>query len=405
MPTLIRMRRFVLVGPASLILLAGCRETTGPADSQPGSTLAAATVALTFRQVSANNQYSCGVTVNDLAYCWGANYEGRFGNGTTQSTARPVPVGGNLRFRHVDTGWLHACGVTTGGRAYCWGSNDQGQLGDGTRVDRSRPVAVAGGLSFRRVSAGQYHTCGVTTNDRAYCWGYNLYGQVGDGPPITRHKQPVLVNGGRRYRSVTAGALHSCGLTTAGSAFCWGSGTNGELGNNSTLTKRTPQAVAGGLTFREAFAGETGHHACAVTTDNRAYCWGYNVWGQLGDGTTTTRLKPTAVAGGIQFAQVRPGEGHSCGVSTANVAYCWGKNYYGALGDGGPLGDLAQVHETPFAVSGGLSFASVNAGGEHTCGVTPSGQAYCWGQDTAGQLGDGTPSQPSSSPGPVLGPS
>jgi alpha-tubulin suppressor-like RCC1 family protein len=409
MPTLIRLRLFVLLTPATLGLLAGCRDTSAPTDSEPEPALAAtASAALTFRQVSGGSDYTCGVTADDLAYCWGINNLGQVGDGTTDNTATPVAVFGGLRFRQVEAGGGHACGVSTDDRAYCWGWNDLGQLGDGTRLDRLTPVAVAGGLRFRQVSAGQYHSCGVTTAERAYCWGYNKQGQVGDGSTVVRQKRPVRVDIGRRFRVVSAGALHSCGVTTDHRAFCWGSGSSGQIGDNKTLTRRTPRAVAGGLTFRQVIAGETqrsgGYHSCGVTTDNLAYCWGGNFDGQLGDGTTTTRLGPTAVAGGIQFVQVRPGADHTCGVSTGDVAYCWGYNYHGELGDGGPLADAANVHRSPFAVVGGHSFTGVTTGRVHSCGVTPSGEAYCWGGDTAGQLGDGSPDFGTSTPGTVSNP-
>jgi alpha-tubulin suppressor-like RCC1 family protein len=349
------------------------------------------------------------VTTGDRAYCWGINNLGQLGNGTTDNTSTPVAVSGGLRFRHVEAGGGHACGVTTDYRAYCWGWNNVGQLGDGTLVDRSTPVAVAGGLRFRQVSAGQYHTCGVTTVDRAWCWGYNQQGQVGDGSDIRRQKRPVRVDIARRFRIVSAGALHSCGVTTGDQAFCWGAGASGQIGDNNTLTRRTPRAVAGGLRFRHVIAGETqrsaGYHSCGVTTDKRAYCWGGNFDGQLGDGTTTRRLKPTAVAGGIQFAQVRPGADHTCGVSIGHVAYCWGYNYYGQLGDGGPQGDAANIHRSPFAVVGGYSFVGVTTGRVHSCGVTSTGEGYCWGGDTAGELGDGTPDFGTSTPAAIVGPS
>jgi alpha-tubulin suppressor-like RCC1 family protein len=404
------MRRFLSLAPAAISLLAGCRDTSAPTDAEPVPALEAAVgAALTFRQVSGGADYTCGVTTDDLAYCWGINNLGQLGNGTLDNAAMPVAVSGGLHFRRVEAGGGHACGITTGDRAYCWGWNDLGQLGDGTRTDRSMPKEVAGGLRFRQVSAGQYHTCGVTTADRAYCWGYNKQGQVGDGSDVVRQKRPVRVGIDRRFRAVSAGALHSCGVTTGDRAFCWGDGKSGQLGNNGTGVRRTPAAVAVGLAFREVIAGETqrsgGFYSCGVTTDDRAYCWGGNFDGQLGDGTTATRLKPAAVAGGVQFAQVRPGADHTCGVSTSKVAYCWGYNYYGALGDGGPLGDVANVHLTPSAVVGGLSFAGVTTGRVHSCGVITNGEAYCWGGDAAGQGGDGTPDFASSTPAAVVGPS
>ncbi len=392
---------------AAAVLTTGCRDASAPTDAEPAGTPASlAGSPLTFRQVSEGSEYTCGVTRDDLAYCWGMNNLGQLGNGTLDNSAVPVPVAGGLHFRQVEAGAGHVCGVTLDNIAYCWGWNDNGQLGDGTYVDRSIPVAVAGTLRFRQVSAGLYHTCGATMADRAYCWGYNKQGQGGDGTDEVRHKRPKQVYGGRRFQMVSAGALHSCGVATDHRAFCWGAGGSGQLGTNQRNGRRTPTAVVGGLSFLRVIAGETS--SCGVTTDHRGYCWGANYDGQLGDGTTETRLKPTAIAGNIRFAQVNVGADHTCGASTVgtgSVAYCWGFNYYGQLGDGGPLGDPANVHRTPSPVTGGRSFVHVTVGRIHTCGVTTAGAAYCWGGDTAGQLGDGSPDFASSTPGAVVGPS
>jgi alpha-tubulin suppressor-like RCC1 family protein len=124
-----------------------------------------------------------------------------------------------------------------------------------------------------------------------------------------------------------------------------------------------------------------------VTTDHRAYCWGLNEHGQLGDGTTTTRLRPVAVAGGQLFSGVSPAGAHTCGVTTVKKAYCWGWNLYGQLGNG-----TFTQRLSPIAVAGGLLFSSVGGGvaSLHTCGVTTSRAAYCWGGNFDGQLGDGT---------------
>lgn len=410
MPSPTALRHLLLVGLTGSTLLAGCRDAAAPTALEPTDPVlaAAAGTPLTFRQVTAGGDYSCGVTTDDRAYCWGMNNLGQLGNGSTENTAIPVAVSGGLRFRQVEAGGGHACGVTTDDRAYCWGWNQEAQLGDGTRTDRHTPVPVAGGLRFRQIGAGQYHSCAVTTGDRPYCWGLNRQGQLGDGSGLVRQKRPVQVAIGRRFRTVSAGALHSCGVSTDNLGFCWGDGSSGQLGNGETFIRLTPKRVSGGLSWREIVAGEgqrsAGYHSCGVTTDNRAYCWGGNLDGQLGDGTSATRLKPRAVAGGISFARVSAGADHTCGVSAAQVAHCWGYNYYGALGDGGPLGDAANVHRSPFPVAGGLSLAGVAAGRVHSCGVTTAGGAYCWGADNAGQLGDGTPDFASSSPVAVIGP-
>jgi alpha-tubulin suppressor-like RCC1 family protein len=391
--------------------LPACREDTAPTEPESGPEPALAITsspALSFHQVAAGDAYTCGLTGDDLAYCWGMNHVGQLGDGTTDNSPIPVPVSGGLRFRQMDAGVGHACGVTTDDRAYCWGSDDFGQLGNGAKIASSEPVAVVGGHRFRQVSAGQYHTCGITTDDRVFCWGYNKQGQVGDGSGVHRWQRPVRVAIDRKFRLVSAGALHTCGVTTYDRAFCWGDGSSGQIGDGKTLTRLTPRAVAGGLDFREVAAGETqrsgGYHSCGVTTDDRAYCWGGNFDGQLGDGTTSQRLKPVAVAGGLLFGGVSPGGDHTCGVSTGNLAYCWGYDYYGQLGDGGPLGIEAPNHLSPFAVVGGLPFAAMSTGRTHTCGVTVSGEAYCWGGNTAGQLGNGVPDFATSTPVAVAGP-
>jgi alpha-tubulin suppressor-like RCC1 family protein len=346
------------------------------------------TNALWFRQVSTGWWYSCGVTTDDRAYCWGS---GPLGTGMGYSV-RPVAVAGGLRFRQVSAGKTHACAVTTDDRAYCWGRNFEGQLGDGTTNDSPTPVAVAGGRRFHQVAAGWYHSCGVNRYDVAFCWGFNNKGQLGDGT-FVQHLAPVRVTGGLRFRHVVPDGLHTCGVNTESRAFCWGSNTDGQLGDGTTVQHRKPAAVAGGLSFRQVSTGATragSWHAvvCGVTTDDRAYCWGDNDFGQLGDGTLAKRLRPTPVAGDLRFGGVSTGGEHSCGVATGGLAYCWGRNeHMGQLGDGTYVNRL-----TPVAVSGGLVFREVSSGWYHTCGVTTDDRAYCWGGNSP------------STPAPVLDP-
>jgi alpha-tubulin suppressor-like RCC1 family protein len=132
--------------------------------------------------------------------------------------------------------------------------------------------------------------------DRAYCWGNNFYGQLGDGTTTKRRLRPFAVSGQRRFDNVNAGYFHTCGVTLGGRGFCWGLNSSGDLGNGTpTGNLTTPTAVLGGLTWRALSGGIS--HTCGVTTDDRAYCWGQNMVGQLGDGTTVNRLAPVAVAG------------------------------------------------------------------------------------------------------------
>jgi alpha-tubulin suppressor-like RCC1 family protein len=385
----------------------GCSdETGGPAapEDPVQPTLATAAGALSFRQISTGSGHACGVTTDDRAYCWGSNDEAILGVGDTpldenDISLRPIAVRGGLHFRFVSASGSFTCGLTTDDLAYCWGFNGLAQLGDGSRTVRSTPVPVAGGRRFRQLRSGNAHTCAVTYSDTAFCWGDNSHGQLGDG---TTHGplKPVRVAGGLSFRRVFAAVTHTCGALAGGKTYCWGDNTYSQLGDGSTTQRLTPVAVKGGLFFSQL---STGKFATCGVANSRAYCWGRNRYGALGDGTFTRRPTPNPVASSLQFAGVSAGREAACGVTTGHLAYCWGYNHSGRLGDGTDV----LVPLTPVAVVGGLQFASVSTSLDwfFTCGVTTGNRAYCWGSNFVGQLGIGnyTPDY-SLSPVPVVGP-
>ena len=305
---------------------------------------------------------------------------------------------GNVTFTSIATGLGHTCGLTISGTAYCWGYN-RGQLGDGSNTDRLTPtlVAVSGGLTFTTIAAGNKHTCGLTSTGTAYCWGNGPFGQLGDGT-TANHNVPTAVSGGLTFTTIATGSdsEHTCGLTSTGIAYCWGRGTAGQLGDGTTTDHNVPTAVSGGLTFTTIATGS--EHTCGLTSTGVAYCWGYNNAGQLGDGTTTDHNVPTAVDTNLTFSTISAGEAHTCAIQRANVgpasvgrrsvseaaAYCWGKNTNGQVGNATNADSL-----TPVQVARNLSYTAIGAGYRHTCGITAAA-TYCWGWNVVGQLGDGT---------------
>jgi alpha-tubulin suppressor-like RCC1 family protein len=302
-----------------------------------------------------------------------------------------------LSFEQVSPGYQQTCGVTTDHRAYCWGNPLR--LGDGGgRQDGRRPVAVAGEHQWLLVSSGFAHVCGVTTEHVAYCWGDNSANELGDGTKTDR-LAPVPVLGGLLFKEVDAGLSHTCGVSYPDNrAYCWGYNGDGRLGDGTTIQRSQPVPVAGTLRFRQVRAGYS--HTCGVTTENRIHCWGNNRLGQLGDSTEVQeRHQPTLVAGGRQYRQVDAGGEHNCAVTTGNQAFCWGNGRRGQIGNG-----RYYLSFWPRAVAGGFQFERVSAGEFHTCGETTLNRAYCWGQNSEGELGDGSNStSPHATPVAVTG--
>ena len=355
---------------------------------------------LGFESIAVGAFHSCALTPEGAAYCWGINSFGQVGDSlpTGNSRTAPVPVSGGLSFsalsvapgERLDVGG-HTCGITPEGAGYCWGLNAYGQLGQGGTTGPETchelacatvPEPIAGNLTLASVSAGAWHTCALTTANGANCWGFQVVGELGTGV-AGDSPTPGPVIGDITFAGVSAGQYHSCGINDAGAGFCWGLNQYGELGIGSTEDQSAQEAGAGGLVFSSILAGP--YHSCGITTEGAAYCWGDNGQGELGDGTITPQPNPVPVLGNIVFTSISLGSYHTCGVSDAGAAYCWGYNGQGALGDG-----TTASQTTPTAVTGGLTFAAVGAGSEHSCGITTAGAVYCWGNNEFGQLGNGT---------------
>jgi len=250
---------------------------------------------------------------------------------------------------------------------------------------------------FTVVTAGGWHTCAITTAGAAYCWGFGRFGQLGNGDTGTQ-TVPAPVAGGLRFTTVSAGRFHTCGLTTDSTAYCWGSNGWGQLGSESAADGCTnrdgkdKQSIACSLRPRAVAGGRhfatlsvNGLHACATTGDHEAYCWGTNGSGELGIGPgPTSAHAPTAVAGGLKFVSVAAGLNHSCGVTVDGLLYCWGWNKDNQLAT-----DTVKASNSPLAIASDVKFVFVTAGGSHSCAIAADTTAYCWGEFEHGRLGIG----------------
>lgn len=338
-----------------------------------------------------------------------------------------------LDLTSISLGATHTCGLRSDGTAFCWGDGSTGALGRGDTLSASRPRRVPGGLLFSQLSAGDHLTCGLTPQGVAYCWGLNQWMQTGStgaspctfanstGSPSGCVLSPAPVEGGMVFASIVAGATSSCGLTAAGAAYCWGAG--GILGDNTTQISGTPVAVVGGHVFREiGKPNDTG--TCGRDSGGAIYCWGFapvplltatgidtmTVDTMTGSAGTYCGLKAgdlfcwgwivtddfsaggsgvRPILHGTQFVRIAATFDHLCGVTVAGGTVCWGRNTNGELGDGTLVG---RFDSTGTAVAGEYVFTEIEVGGmtfgaSHSCGVANNGHTYCWGSNSAGQIG------------------
>ena len=404
-----------------------------------------------FSQISAstyNGSFSLAVGSDGNAYAWGYNSSGQLGNGTTsysgQSTpakvGKPADAPADFTYVQVSAGYLHSLAVGSDGYAYAWGNNGNGRLGDGTTSNQRTPVRVKtpdrktypdlpADFTYLQVSAGYRHSLALGSDGYAYAWGNNGNGQLGDGTTTEQHA-PVRVKTPDRktypdlpadftYLQVSAGYLHSLAVGSDGYAYAWGNNGNGQLGNNTASgygdTNPAPVRVrdpasptdkSQGLKATQVSAGN--YHSLALGSDGYAWAWGYNYNGRLGDGTSTDRHAPVRVKtpdrktypdlpADFTYLQVSAGGDHSLAVGSDGYAWAWGYNYNGQLGNnssGSYANSSVPVRvrdpANPTDASQGLQAAQVSGGQLHSLAVGSDGNAWAWGNNQYGQLGDGS---------------
>lgn len=292
--------------------------------------------------------------------------------------------GPNLIISTISADSLHTCVVHISGQPYCWGYGASGRLGNRNVLPQRFPVEViTGGHKFATVEVGLAHSCALTVEGEAWCWGSGSNGRLGDGLTSSVNT-PVRVFTEERFIQMAVGRTHTCALSTEGKAFCWGGGANGKLGLGSSNDSHFATEVLGGRTYKWLSSGS--FHTCAIETTGDAYCWGSATNGKRGDGSTSgTTSQPGLVSGGHKFEKIFAGEQHTCALKADGEAWCWGRNVDGQLGRGNTTSS-----SVPVQVAGGHRFVTLGLGYDYTCGVATTGKAYCWGNNAFGKLGHGS---------------
>jgi alpha-tubulin suppressor-like RCC1 family protein len=329
------------------------------------------------------------------SWSWGRNTSGQLGDNTTVSKSSPVSVvGGFIDWLQVSAGGAasisvgFSAGVRTNGTAWTWGENSGGELGDGTAVDKSSPVSVVGGFTnWCQISTGKRQTTlAVRTNGSAWGWGAGACGILGNNCTSNRSSPVSVIGGFTDWCQVSAGYQSSLAVRQNGTAWAWGEGLCGILGNNCTSDSSSPVSVVGGFTDWCQVSGAKGH-SLGVRQNGAAWGWGEGTFGRLGDNTTTNRSSPVSVIGGFtDWCQVSAGYRLSLAVRQNGTAWAWGSGICGQLGD-----NTTVSKSSPVSVVGGFSdWCQVSAGSSFSLGLRTNGSAWAWGLATCGILGDNT---------------
>ncbi len=375
-----------LAGCAALpLLLAGCFDATGPLDP-PRIEPVTTRLAISEAQI-------CLLSSDGVPRCWG-----------NQPYLPPdsfyIPGNGDLRLISISGNSSHFCGLTESGELHCWGSNQSGELGDGTTLRRDQiypnalgmsardPTPVATDLRFAAVSTTTSSTCALDVTGKAWCWGRNDRGVLGTTTwgEFVRETRPVPVATPQRFTDIAGGGYTMCALDLGRRVHCWGNANGGatyqlhrEPGVCTTAYYfaydghpcMTPTPVAGSVPF-----SALSHGRCGLSTDQRIWCWGNGYFGQFGNGTTAAySVPPVAAASDVQFREVSAGLQHTCAIALDGSAWCWGDNTASQLGTGStaPRGSL------PAPVLTNQRFVTLATSSIRTCGLTVTDEVWCWG--------------------------
>jgi len=308
-----------------------------------------------------------GVSITAVSdwYAWGRSDNGRMGNGNQGGSTTPIAIADIADFTHLNAGHDASCATGSGG-IYCWGY-----------AFSSTPTLVPGTTGLSKPAVGTFHACALDSSGSAYCWGTGTDGQLGQGS-FTSSTTPVAVAGGHRFSKLAAGNTTTCGITMHNVAYCWGNNLLKQVGNNSSTNTNSPTLVSGGGSYSDIGVGHT--HVCGIR-DGAVVCWGGTNVGQTGVITGTLQGTPRVViSSGATSLTV--GWQHNCAISSSTLR-CWGGNHKGQIGNGNydPIG-------TPFVHTG--AFSQIGAGDGTTCALRTTGAVSCWGDGSLGQLGRGS---------------
>jgi alpha-tubulin suppressor-like RCC1 family protein len=315
-------------------------------------------------------------------WAWGYNGDGRLGDGTKRDTVTPVPAPDLTGMTAVSAG-THGLALRRDGAVLAWGHNGFGQLGDNSTTDRQSPVRVGGLTVAVAVAAGPYHSLALGSDGTVWAWGRNSSGQLGDGT-VTDRWSPNQVAGLSNITGIACGFGHSLALKSDGTVWAWGGNGSGEIGDGTQIDRLVPVHVDG-VAGATAVAGGM-YHSLALKSDGTVWAWGQNSYGELGNGTMAASFVPVRVVGLAGVRVIASGWAyHSLALDSDGSVWAWGYNAYGQAGDGTFADRLV-----PGRVPGIAGIVAIARGRLHSLALGADGRLFAWGFNGSGELGDGT---------------
>ena len=373
----------------------------------------------TISQIESFANHSSAISSEARVFTWGRNLDGRLGDGTTIQREKPIEITSQFDLNDGETivqislGFQHSSALSSDGRVFTWGVNYFGQLGDGTTTERLVPTEITSQFvlgaeeTITQMELGEYHSSAITSEGRLFTWGRNSFGQLGDGTTTERLVPTEItsqfeLNEEDAISLITLGRAFSLAITTEGRVFTWGRNSYGELGDGTAIDKHVPTDITSFFAFNPEETviqiASSFYHSSVITSEGRVFMWGYNFYGQCGDGTTTNKLVPTEIESNFDLIEGETviqlslgGNSYSIARTSKRRVFVWGNNEYGQLGDGTTIDKYVPTEITSnFDLNENETIIQVSLGEYHSIVMTSNGRILTWGSNTFGQLGIGT---------------
>jgi uncharacterized repeat protein (TIGR02543 family) len=367
---------------------------------------------------SSSASHSTTLTSTGRVFMWGANGSGQLGDGTTTDKEVPTEITSNFslatgeKVMSLSLGYTHSSALTSTGRVFMWGGNGSGQLGDGTTTDKNVPTEITSNFSLRPndkiigLSLGGVYSSALSAMGRVFVWGWNELGYLGDGTSTSRSIPTEITTGfslfvGETIISLSKGSTHASALTSTGRVFMWGDNQYGYLGDGTSITRNVPTEITSNFSLSTGekiislSLGST--HSSALTSTGRVFMWGWNEFGQLGNGMNVNRNLPTEITSNFSLAtgekvmSLSLGYTHSSALTSTGRVFMWGGNGSGQLGDGTTTDKNVPTEITSnFSLRPNDKIIGLSLGGVYSSALSAMGRVFVWGWNELGYLGDGT---------------